>query len=294
MVVREAAAARSRPWAVAWAARDRAPGVAPRSRPPPFCASVCASAVRVPDRRTLARATSPVPWSGGNAVRDHRRRPGRQHGRHLRRPARRRGHAGRARHRRRRRPPVGLHPVEDDDRHRRGDDVLPADRRAWASTSRRRASTSTASRGRIEGIEAQLHTLDRRAAREPGRADDQGHGAARRARTRSWSRPTTASRSSRPTPILLSTGSPAPHPRLVHARRRAHPHDPRLLPAAELPEHLVGDRLGRHRRGVRAHVLVVRLEGDAGREPPAGAARRRTPRWRPRSRTTSCGAASRC
>ena len=55
----------------------------------------------------------------GEAVRDHRWWPRRQPGRHAGRPARRRGHAGRAGHRRRRRPPLGLHPVEGDDRHRR-------------------------------------------------------------------------------------------------------------------------------------------------------------------------------
>ena len=46
--------------------------------------------------------------------------PGRQHRGHPRRPPRRRGHGHRAGRDRRRRPPLGLHPVEGDDRHRRG------------------------------------------------------------------------------------------------------------------------------------------------------------------------------
>ena len=58
----------------------------------------------------------------------------------------RRGHADRARHRRRRRPPVGLHPVEGDDRHRRRAVADQRSRRAWASPTCRPRSTSTALR----------------------------------------------------------------------------------------------------------------------------------------------------
>ena len=52
-------------------------------------------------------------------VRHHRRRSGRRTGRQLRSAPGRRGHDGRARRRGRRREPVGLHPLEGDDRDRR-------------------------------------------------------------------------------------------------------------------------------------------------------------------------------
>ena len=65
----------------------------------------------------------------------------------------------------------------------------------------------------------------------------------------------------------------AAHPRLVRARRRPHPDDPRLLSAEGLPGERHGRRLRCHRRRVRAHVLVVRRQGHARRQPPAGAAR---------------------
>ena len=62
------------------------------------------------------------------------------------------------------------------------------------------------------------------------------------------------------------------HPRVVHARRRPHPHDTRLLPAEGVPGQRHGHRVGRHRRRVRPHVLVVRRQGHARRVAPAGAA----------------------
>ena len=62
-------------------------------------------------------------------LRDHRRRTGGQRRRHPGRDPRGRGHAGRAGHRRRGCPPVGLHPLQGHDRHRRGH-VLPAHGRA--------------------------------------------------------------------------------------------------------------------------------------------------------------------
>ena len=49
----------------------------------------------------------------------------------------------------------------------------------------------------------------------------------------------------------------AAHPRLVPARRRADPDDPRVLPADDLPGEHHGHRLGRHRRRVRPHVHVA-------------------------------------
>ena len=62
--------------------------------------------------RALASAHEPT-------TRDHRWRAGWQHRGDRRGDARCRGHARRARRDRRRRAPVGLHPVEGDDRHRR-------------------------------------------------------------------------------------------------------------------------------------------------------------------------------
>ena len=63
--------------------------------------------------------------------------------------------------------------------------------------------------------------------------------------------------------VLVSTGS---RPRIPDW---AEPDGERILttrqayPPPELPEHLVVIGSGRDRRGVRAHVLVVRLQGDA-------------------------------
>ena len=237
----------------------------------------------------------PVPWSHAPALRDHRWWPGRQHRRHHRRPPRRRGHADRARHRRRRRPPVGLHPVEGDDRHRR---------RAWATSTpahgmglptvdaaaRPRGACGTAS----TSIEARLeHTVVDLLA-QPGRAHDPGHRPAQgpaRGRGRHRRR---ACASSRPTPSLLVDRQPAPHPRLGAGRRRARAHHPRRLPAARAARAPGRHRLGRHRRRVRPHVLVVRLRGHADRQPPAGAAAE-GPRGRRRARgRASCAAACSC
>ena len=81
----------------------------------------------IASHRTGRRSRGPVAWRRDDTLPDHRRRTGRQHRGHVRSPAGRRGDDDRARHRRRRRPPVGLHPVEDDDRHRRGHGV-PASR----------------------------------------------------------------------------------------------------------------------------------------------------------------------
>ena len=72
--------------------------------------------------------------------------------------------------------------------------------------------------------------------------------------------------------MVVSHRQPAPHPRLGPGRRRAGAHHPRRLPAARAARAPRRDRVGRHRRGVRPHVLVVRLRGDPHRQPPAGAA----------------------
>ena len=65
---------------------------------------------------------------------------------------------------------------------------------------------------------------------------------------------------------------PAPHPRLGRARRRAAADHPPGLSAAGAAVAPGRDRVGRDRRRVRAHVPVLRLGGDAHRQPPAGAA----------------------
>ncbi len=72
--------------------------------------------------------------------------------------------------------------------------------------------------------------------------------------------------------VLVATGSgPASRSgRSVDGEPGAH--HPRRLPAAGAAVAPGGDRLGRHRRGVRPHVLVARLRGHPDRVPPAGAA----------------------
>ena len=127
---------------------------------------------------------------GGDSIRDHRRRAGGQHGGDVCGPARRRGDAHRARRRRRRRAPVGLHPVEDDDRHRRRDELHPADSTGWASSSSSAEVDVEALTERIESIKDHLQQRHDAVAREPGRRDGARLGARWSARTRSRSRPT--------------------------------------------------------------------------------------------------------
>ncbi len=96
-----------------------------------------------------------------------------------------------------------------------------------------------AQRARIGKIETHLHASTVELLDEPGRAPHPGHRPGSRARTRSWSRPRTASRSSSADAVLVSTGS---RPRIPEW---AEPDGERVLttrqayPPPELPEHLV-------------------------------------------------------
>ena len=142
----------------------------------------------------------PAPWRG-DTIPHHRRRTGRQHRCVVRRPSRCQGDRGRTGGRRRRRPPARLHPVEDDDRHRWGDE-LPAPLHRHGSRAglgdRRHRGVDDAHRGH------QTPPPDRheRPVAEPGRAPDQRHGPLRSHRTlprstrstaRNWSTSTSPS-----------------------------------------------------------------------------------------------------
>ena len=166
--------------------------------------------------------------------RDHRWRPRRQHVRDRRGDARCRGHADRARHRRRRRAPVGLHPVEGDDRHRRR--AGRARPRAHDGPRRPRASsTSTRCASASRRSRAACTRSITHAARVAERAADPRAPAGSRARTRSWSTPTAASRRSRPTsswsPPARGRGCPTSCPSTAsacspRARRIRRPRSP--------------------------------------------------------------------
>ena len=152
-------------------------------------------------------------------------------GRHVRRPARRRGHADRAGHRRRGRQPLGLHPVQGDDRHRRRHGLPRPGGRAWAY--RRRAAELD-----LEGLRQRIGTITRAAGgvdrRHPARAStsSSSRGAARLdgphevvAETADGRRRFDADA------VLLCHRQPAPYPRLGRARRRPGARHPRRLPA---------------------------------------------------------------
>ena len=168
----------------------------------------------------------------------------------------------------------------DDDQRGRGHG--PA-----ASSPRRSTSTRSATASRHR---RQARGSNRRAAREPGRHARRGHRSTRRRPHGASPRPTDGEhRRSRPTRSSSSTGQPAPDPGLGHARRRPGAHHPRRLPAEGDARAPGRDRLRRHRRRVRPHVLELRLEGHADGVAASRCCRRRTPRSRRCSRTTSCG-----
>ena len=126
-------------------------------------------------------------------------------------------------------------------------------------------------RRRITGIQDKLRSSVCTPARQPGRADAAGHRPAEgppRDRGRDGRRPGRARGRRRP----AEHRQPAPHPRLGAGRRRPGAHHPRRLPAARAARAPRGGGLGRDRRRVRPHVLVLRLPGHPDREPPAGAA----------------------
>ena len=207
----------------------------------------------------------------GDAFRDHRRRSCRQHRGHLRRPARRPGDHRRARRDRWRRPLVGLHPVQDDDRDGWGDELPPSldghGARAGQPRGRHRGP-DLPHRGDQEPPAAR----HRPAAAESGRPARQRHGAVRRSALGAGLRGRRARRGDRvrQRPDLYRVA--AAHSGLVHARRRPHPHHARLLPAEGVPRQHHRHRLRRDGRGVRPHVLVVRRQGLPRRLAPAGPA----------------------
>ena len=241
--------------------------VVPRQRG--MVVSATRPAPRPPTRSSVASPTSSL-GAHGDEVRDHRRRTGGQLRGLLRSPPRRPGHGGRARRHRRRRAPVGLHPVQGHDRHRRGDVVQPPHRRHGP----RRAGPGDRPRAR-----ARSHPGDHRQApgpggaapRRPGRAAAQRLGQVQGApRARGGDR--RRRRGARSRRRARRHRQPAPHPGVGRGRRPAGAHHPARLPTAGAAVAPRGDRLGGHGRGVRPHVLLVRLRGHARRQPPAGAA----------------------
>ena len=134
----------------------------------------------------------------------------------------------------------------------------------------------------------------RDAAREPGRAHRSAARPASSARTRSWSTTADGIEEHPADAVLLVHRLPAPHPRLVRSPTATGSSPPATATRRKmLPESIGRHRLGRHRRGVRPHVLVVRLRGHARSSAASRCCRARTPRSRPRWRTTSSSGASR-
>ena len=72
--------------------------------------------------------------------------------------------------------------------------------------------------------------------------------------------------------VLLATGSRPRIPDWAPIDGAPGAHHPRRLPAARAARAPDRDRVRRHRRGVRPHVLGVRVPGHPHRQPPAGAA----------------------
>ena len=164
--------------------------------------------------------------------------PGRQHRGDGRGVARRRSDADRARHHRRRRAPLGLHPEQGDGRDRRRADRAHAARTRWACEAEGRLDVRRAPRAhRGHGGDAarRRHEPARVAGRAPRRAAPAGSPA----RTRSRPTPTRATRRSRPTRSCSSTGSrprvpdwaPIDGERILTTRQ--------AYPPPEIPEHLV-------------------------------------------------------
>ena len=172
---------------------------------------------------------------------------------------------------RRRRAPLRLHPEQGDGRDRQRARRARRARTRWASTPSGRLDVP-ALRTRIarHGGDAarRRHEPARVAGRAArcagtGRLVERVHGRGDHRRRRRGDR-------GRRDPARDRLA--AARARVDDDRRRAHPHDPPGLPAARDPRAPRGDRLGRHRRRVHAHVQRARLAGVADRVAPAGAA----------------------
>ncbi len=152
----------------------------------------------------------------GDTTAHHRRRPGRQHGGFVRRSPRRPGHCRRAGSDRRRGASPRLHPVEDDDRHRRSDELPPplGGNGTGAGVGDGRHGSVDRTHRRDQGPPAHGH--DRTAA-EPKRAADRRHGALRDA-ARGRGRHDRRDRAGRVRRRTRVDGLAAAHPRLVPAR----------------------------------------------------------------------------
>ena len=113
---------------------------------------------------------------------------------------------------------------------------------------------------------------DRSLLQQPAGAADPGHGTAGRSRTRWWSRRLEGLEELPPTPCC---SPPAPGPASpTGARPTASASSPPgdCYPPPVLPEHAGRRRLGRHRVEFVHMFSSLGSQGDAGRQPPAGAA----------------------
>ena len=126
-------------------------------------------------------------------------------------------------------------------------------------------------RERVQSIESRLHDAIDGDARVAGRPAPPRHRSAQgtaRDRRRHRRRDRGDRRRLHPARDRLA----APCPRLGAARRRTGAHHARGVSAARDPGAPLRHRLGRDRRRVHPHVQRARLEGDARRVAPAGAA----------------------
>ena len=140
---------------------------------------------------------------------------------------------------RRGRPPLGLHPVEGDDRHRRRAGGGGPHRRRWASRGAAATVDPDALKARIEAIEQKLEHGVRQLLDSQGVRILRGTRPPHRARTRSWPTPPTARSRWRPTPSCSppAAGRGSPTGPTVDGERVLSTRD--AYPPPTWPEHLV-------------------------------------------------------
>ena len=157
--------------------------------------------------------------------------------------------------------------------------------RAWAWTCAGASVDLDALRARIGAIVERLEAQDRRLLESQGVEHRAGHRAAGRRPPRWWPTPTEGELTFEADAVMVSTGSRPRIPDWATARRRPDPDHPGRLPAQGAARAPGGGGLRGDGRGVRPHVLELRLprspsivsrqqvlpgQGPRGRRGPGG------------------------